>query len=683
MTQKLPLCIVEPDSAGKRAEVVSRLFGARFSAAPMTGEIDAVKRRLKDIRKYSRENLNGLVEELKANLGREYPSIKVTSASDADEAVKYIAGISDGIDIISTNSSAVVAEELKAGLVGGGFTVVNSYLDEYDIKDRKAPEFWDITEFREKNISGTFDIATRLDGLPGAETKKYLAVLGVNAISSADLSVFFLQHLHNIHNDLLQAKKVILIVGLDKIVKTGEDAAFQTKCMGVFGMENRVLDVQPRPDKTVTVAELPVLPAGEDRELHLIILDNGRTGLVQSDFKDLFLCIGCRTCNISCPAYRSGKPLRPREMVLNLKKHLSQVGSELLRPEGEAPGAAATSSGNGSAAPEINKDEIWACTTCHACQEECPVELKHSDAIIGLRQNLVMDQAVIPATAEAALRSIEARGHPWRGTRFTRTSWAEGLGINSLSEDGNFDILYWVGCTEALEDRGMKVAQAVGKLLTRSGMKVGILGAEESCCGDPARRLGNEYLFQLQAQKNVDLMKRYNVKKIVTGCPHCYNTLKNEYPAFGGEFEVVHHTQFIAGLLAQDKIRIAPGDGGLITYHDPCYLGRYNGVYEPPRQILRNAPGVTLIEMEQNRKKSFCCGGGGGRMWLEEGIGRRISELRVERAGATQAQIVATACPFCLQMFDDAIKSKALEGSLKVMDIAELASSPLKSLVSP
>ncbi|UCD54158.1 MAG: (Fe-S)-binding protein, partial [Dehalococcoidia bacterium] len=398
---------------------------------------------------------------------------------------------------------------------------------------------------------------------------------------------------------------------------------------------------------------------------------NGRTNLLQSRFGDAFLCIGCLACNSQCPACISGKPLSPRELILNLKKHLSEVGSDFLEDEDKAetpPASSSQASGNGV----ITKDEIWACTTCRACQEACPVEVEHIDTIIGLRQNLVMEQAIIPNTAEVALRSIEARGHPWRGTTLTRTDWTQGLNIKTLAEDNDIDILYWVGCTEALEDRSMKVAQAMGKLLKLAGIEAGILGVEESCCGEPARRLGNEYLFQMQAEKNIELLKSYNVKKIVVACPHCYHVLKNEYTQFGGKFEVIHHTQFIADLLEKGKLGITNGNERVVTYHDPCYLGRYNGIYEPPRQILNNIPGTTVVDMEQNRQKGFCCGGGGGRMWLEERIGRRISEMRIDRAIETKSEILATACPYCLQMFDDAVKTKAVEESLKVMDIAEL-----------
>jgi Fe-S oxidoreductase len=292
--------------------------------------------------------------------------------------------------------------------------------------------------------------------------------------------------------------------------------------------------------------------------------------------------------------------------------------------------------------------------------------------VIDMRRSLVMEQVSIPETAEVALRSIEDRGHPWRGTTATRTDWAEGLNVKILAENSDIDILYWVGCTEALEERSTKVAKSLAKILKLAGVNFGILGAEESCCGEPARRLGNEYLFQMQAQKTIEMLKGYKVKRIVTACPHCYNTIKNEFPQFGGEFEVIHHTEFIANLFKEDKLRIIKGARGIVTYHDACYLGRHNDIYEPPRQVLNNMPDLTLVEMEKNRRKSFCCGGGGGRMWLEERPGQRISEVRTEQAIETRAQVIATACPYCLQMFDDAIKTKEASESLKVMDIAEL-----------
>jgi Fe-S oxidoreductase/nitrate reductase gamma subunit len=385
---------------------------------------------------------------------------------------------------------------------------------------------------------------------------------------------------------------------------------------------------------------------------------------------DLDACTDCGRCQDRCPAYLTGKPLSPRKVIQDLKAHLLDRSHALL-----AAKAATPTDGGGIKAligEVILEDELWACTTCRACQEICPVWVEHIDKIIDMRRSLVLEQAKVPETGEAALRCIEARGHSCRGTTLTRTDWTSGLDIKLLSEDSNVDLLYYVGCAAALEDRSMKVAVALGKILKAAGIKFAILGPEETCCGEPARRLGNEYLFQMQAMKNIELFKNYNIKRIVTTCPHCFNTIKNEYPQFGGEFEVIHHTQFIAELLKQGKIKPTSMSDGKLTYHDSCYLGRHNDIYEAPRQVLASISPSRLLEMKRIRRNGFCCGGGGGRYWMEERIGKRISEERIEHVIETKADIVATACPYCLQMFEDAIKAKAVEESLKALDVAEL-----------
>jgi len=388
---------------------------------------------------------------------------------------------------------------------------------------------------------------------------------------------------------------------------------------------------------------------------------------------DLDACTRCGRCQDSCPAYLSGKPLSPKKVIQDLRSYLLERAPILLKGKG---GAEVDNPGEGSRAligEVILEDEIWNCTTCYACHEVCPVCVEPMVKIIELRRNLVLERASIPETGESALKSIEARGHPWRGTTLSRTDWAQGLEVKGLAEDSNIDVLFWVGCTEALEERGTRVAQAIARILKLAGINFGILGVEETCCGDPARRLGNEYLFQLEAQGNIELFKNYGIKKIVTGCPHCYNTLRYEYPQFGGDFEVVHHTQFITNLLKEGKLGTIKGHNGVVTYHDSCYLGRYNDIYDPPRQILKNIPDVNLVEMSQNRERGFCCGAGGGHLWLEEQRkGQRINEMRTEQAIAVNAEVIATACPYCLQMFEDGIKAKATEESLKVMDVAEL-----------
>jgi Fe-S oxidoreductase len=278
----------------------------------------------------------------------------------------------------------------------------------------------------------------------------------------------------------------------------------------------------------------------------------------------------------------------------------------------------------------------------------------------------------VPETAERALRMLMMRGDPWVGTQYLRTDWANGLGINKLSEESSIDILYWVGCTGALDERNIKVTRTIAQLMKQADVKFGILGAEEGCCGDPARRMGQELLFQTQIQRNIDTLKRYKVKKIVASCPHGYNTLKNEYPQFGGEFEVLHHSEFLNELIKSGKLRPSKSVDKTATYHDPCYLGRYNDIYEAPRAILSSIPRLEFKELDRSGKESFCCGGGGGHMWLEENIGKRINVMRTEDVMEVGVDIVVTACPFCLQMFEDGIKKKHQQGVIEVMDISEL-----------
>jgi len=410
---------------------------------------------------------------------------------------------------------------------------------------------------------------------------------------------------------------------------------------------------------------------------------------------DGYACTWCGRCHIACPAQASGKALSPRELVLGAKEHLLEVGPSLLRrrrsllgrghpsPAAEDvkdPVSAARSGTDDGAAPRpqvpafvgtvISEDAVWACTTCRACQEVCPSRNEQMKTIVDLRRHLQM--VTTTETGRETLKNLRVRGHPWRGTTFARTDWAEGLDVKVIGEDGPADILFWVGCTQALEDRSVKVAQAIALLLKQAGVDFGILGEEEMCCGDPARRLGAEHLFQMMATNNVQLLNSHGVKKILTACPHCYNTLKNEYPDYGGRFEVVHHTQLLAGLVEEGRLKVGGAGPTTVTYQDPCYLGRYNDVYRPARQLLRSIPGTTLVEMEQNRQNAFCCGGGGGRMWLEESADTRVNALRLTQAQMTGAEVVVTACPYCLQMLEDAARAEEAERPPAVRDVAEV-----------
>ena len=382
---------------------------------------------------------------------------------------------------------------------------------------------------------------------------------------------------------------------------------------------------------------------------------------------DLDACTRCGRCQDGCPAFASGKPLNPKKVVQDLKTELFKDSGVLMQVDVWPPVKPEDSVIGG-----VREEEVWDCTTCRACMERCPIFIEHIPKIVDMRRSLVMEQSRLPEAAMGALKNIETRGHPWRGTRYSRTDWAGGLDVTDISSgDDNIDVLYWVGCTAALEDRNQKVAQAVAGVLKKAGVNFGILGAEEKCCGDPARRIGNEYLYQMMAMQNIETMKQHKVKKVVTSCPHCFNTFKNEYPEFGADFEVSHHSQFIAELLESGKLKPSKPISGTATYHDSCYLGRHNDVYQPPRKVLKAIPGLDLVEMGRSKNTGFCCGGGGGRLWMEE-KGTRISHLRLDDVLKVNAGTLATACPYCMQMFEDAIKAKEKSETVKAKDIAEL-----------
>jgi len=389
---------------------------------------------------------------------------------------------------------------------------------------------------------------------------------------------------------------------------------------------------------------------------------------------DLDACTRCGRCQDVCPANFSGKNLNPKQVILDLKDHLYEVYPvPLLRKPVE--------SRKDMISDVITDEIIWDCTTCRACMQACPVYIEHVPKIIDMRRNLAMERSQFPESVQDALKSLGTRGHPYRGTTSTRTDWADGLDVKVLSDDSDIDILYWVGCSAALEDRNMKVAKAMARILQAEGINFGILGAEESCCGDPARRMGDEYLFQTICQSNIEILKGYNVKKILTSCPHCYNSLKHEYPQFGGEFEVIHHTKFIADLIRSGKLKInqANGNGKKAAYHDSCYLGRYNDIYQEPREILSSVIGkANCQELPRCKTNSFCCGGGGGHMWMEEDPKQRVSERRVQEIIDSKVELVATACPYCLTMFEDALKAKGAEESIKAIDLSELVSEALE-----
>ncbi|MCX5853045.1 MAG: heterodisulfide reductase-related iron-sulfur binding cluster [Deltaproteobacteria bacterium] len=407
----------------------------------------------------------------------------------------------------------------------------------------------------------------------------------------------------------------------------------------------------------------------------------GAGQLEEFTWKQIFdadACTRCGRCQDGCPAYLSGKPLSPKKMVQDLKTYWLfraplVVAAKKAAKSAGAPAVPETPSPEKAMVGEVvDLHELWACTNCMYCMEHCPSSIEHVPKIVNMRQYKVLMEADFASELQLTFRNMENNSNPWGIGAHLRAEWAKDLGINTLAEDPNVEYLFYVGCSGSFDDRGKKVSMAFAKILKTAGVRFGILGAEEGCCGDSAMRAGNEYLSQALMQANIEIMNGYGVKKIICTCPHGYNTIKKDYPHFGGNFEVYHHTEIIAGLLSSGKIILKKPVEGRYTYHDSCFLGRYNNIYDHPRTILQAVPGMKQVEMERTLDRSFCCGAGGARMWMEEDIGDRINNLRTDQAIAAQASAVAVGCPFCLTMLADGIKARSMEESMSAFDIAEI-----------
>ncbi|KOT65095.1 MULTISPECIES: (Fe-S)-binding protein [Streptomyces] len=446
---------------------------------------------------------------------------------------------------------------------------------------------------------------------------------------------------------------------------------------------------------------------------------------------DFSTCTECGRCQSQCPAWNTGKPLSPKLLIMALRDHAHAKAPYLLAGGGkdeegaekataaqlkDVPAAALAEAerpliGTLEENGVIDPDVLWSCTTCGACVEQCPVDIEHVDHIVDMRRYQVMIESSFPSEAGTMLKNLEKKGNPWGLAKKQRLAWTKevdfevpvvGKDIEDLTE---VDYLYWVGCAGALEDRAKKTTKAFAELLHIAGVKFAIMGGDEACTGDSARRLGNEFLFQQLGQQNVEMLNMAfgesaagedgaegvtvpkAKKKIVATCPHCFNTIANEYPQLGGEYEVIHHTQLLQHLIDEGKLIPVTPVEGLITYHDPCYLGRHNKVYTPPREIIAKVPGLRNEEMHRHKERGFCCGAGGARMWMEERIGKRINNERVDEALSLNPDIVSTACPFCLVMLTDSVNGKKNDGkakeSVQVVDVAQLLLDSVKTPVDP
>jgi Fe-S oxidoreductase len=415
---------------------------------------------------------------------------------------------------------------------------------------------------------------------------------------------------------------------------------------------------------------------------------------------DMAACTECGRCQSQCPAWATGKPLSPKLLIMDQRDHALAKApwllagsdeareqlSDLVKAEAERPLV-----GDEKVNGVIHPDVIWSCTNCGACVQECPVDIEHIDHITDMRRHQVLIESAFPAEASTMLKNLENKGDPWGMGESRRLDWAEGLDFEVPVVDGpigdDVQYLFWVGCAGALEDRARKTTRAIAELLHTAGVSFAVLGPAETCTGDPARRMGNEFVFSMLAQQNIETLNEAGARTIVASCPHCFNTIANEYPQLGGSYEVIHHTQLLARLVEEGKLTPVNPVNEKITYHDPCFLGRHNKVFTPPREIMEKVPGVQAQEMHRCKNRGFCCGAGGARMWMEERIGKRINTERIDEALGTDPDTISTGCPYCMVMLGDAVSAKKSSGeakeTLEVIDVAQVLARSVRRPEAP
>jgi Fe-S oxidoreductase len=649
--QPLQVVVVNPSIGSKIPEVLYDIwrFPIKFGQKVPVFDYEEVKRKLKEIREYTAEHVEELLQKLEDVIAEQYPYIKLIHARDATEAVRAIMDLC-GVCKVSINKSCTV-EELRDELVRQGFEIEETYYQEFEgfkPLSEKIP-YWKLPkvepEVKWRSYVPTYLSLGGIETMPRKEGKEgKVALLGINAISAEDGAIFFMEHSRNITNCLREASHVIFLAGLEKIVRNREDALFQTLCVGLFGFEGITAELRVEGVEKISNIRIQPNPHNSNPQISIILLDNGRSSL-KKDFKELLYCIGCRVCNSVCPSFLTYKSVfeGPRNWI--------RMFNEVF----------------GATKVAVGSELVWSCRTCKACEERCPLalDIKQVEKFIKIRERLV-EEARISPTLRDALNFTYLYGNPWGRARSKRGEWASKLDVERFNKNKH-DILYFVGCAPSYDTRCQNMAISLSRIFRVAGLKFGILGEDETCCAAEMRRIGERGLFEELSQRNKELFKKEEVKKIVTTSPHCFNTFKNEY---GISVEVMHYTQLLAKLI--HKIPFKRELNYKVTFHDPCYLGRYNRVFEEPRKILNSIPGLKLMEMPANREDSLCCGGGGGHMWIEWPYRPKPSEIRIKQAIEVGADTLAVACPFCLSMLEDAVKTLGYEDKIRVKDISEL-----------
>ncbi|MGH2703063.1 MAG: (Fe-S)-binding protein [Actinomycetota bacterium] len=437
-----------------------------------------------------------------------------------------------------------------------------------------------------------------------------------------------------------------------------------------------VLFTSERPKGALAPMNIDIEEMSEDDTFGASVV----TDLSWKQMLDGMTCTECGRCQSQCPAWNTGKPLSPKLVIMDLRDQLFETGPRLLdakrASEEELQAAVGTLP---PLNPQVIEDEvIWDCTTCGACVQACPVNIEHIDVIVDMRRNLVMGESRFPREMQGALQNLETTGNPWGQPPQAREEWMRGtskqapLEIPLISDNPDADVLLWVGCAGAFDDRNKRVMYDLGKLLQMAGVNFAVLGGEESCTGDPARRMGAEYIYQMLAEQNIEVLKGYGVRKILTACPHCFNTIFNEYPQFGGRFEVMHHTEYLNELVKEGRLKPANDMAKTITYHDPCYNARHNDVWKGAREVIESIPMASYKEMHRHGHETFCCGAGGGRMWMEERMGKKMNMERTDEALASASDTLAVGCPYCNIMLTDGVDERHAGENMVVRDVAQI-----------